>query len=142
MLVGGVLAPGLLSSPMSTFASYGKASDGSLSCGVFYGQTNGCSHSGDQLAAQVVYMLAIIAWIGSTLCSTLFVAKMILKRTSGWEYSVDQPTPLAYSRVYQMQGMDMMNHGGMVNPETRTAYDSPGQLAAISLDGHRGGNLP
>lgn len=87
-------------------------------------------------------MLAITAWVGSTLCSMLFVAKMILKRTSGWEYSIDQPTPLAYSRVYQMQGMDMVNHGGMVNPETRTAYDTPRLLAAISLDGHRGGNKP
>jgi|EP01043_Picozoa_sp_COSAG02_P055866 hypothetical protein len=110
---------------MSTFASYGRGSDGGLSCGILYGETDGCSHAGDQLAAQIVYMLAIVAWVGSALFVALSAFEQILKRGSSWEYSVDEPTPLAHGRVEQMKGLDTLKHGGIANPETHTAYDDP-----------------
>jgi ammonia channel protein AmtB len=109
--IWGVIAAGLFSSPMSTFASYGKTADGGLTCGLFYGETDDCSHGGDQLAAQVVFVLAIIGWVGGT----TFVVLLLTK----------QATPLAYDRVWQMYGMDVMKHGGRASPENKTVHDEP-----------------
>jgi Amt family ammonium transporter len=127
--IWGVIAAGLFPSTMSTYAAYGadgaSASDGGLTCGLFYGGTDGCSHGGDQLAAQIVFVLAIIAWVGSTMFVLLFVTKLILGAMTGWTYSEDHPTPLAYNRTDQMYGMDVIKHGGMAAPETKTVHDEP-----------------
>jgi ammonia channel protein AmtB len=127
--IWGVIAAGLFPSTMSTYAAYGadgaSASDGGLTCGLFYGGTDGCSHGGDQFAAQIVFVLAIIAWVGSTMFVLLFVTKLILGAVTGWTYSEDHPTPLAYNRIDQMYGMDVIKHGGMAAPESKTVHDEP-----------------
>jgi Amt family ammonium transporter len=79
--------------------------DGGVPCGIFYG----CDNSGSQLAAQVVFILAILAWVGGTIAFICLVLKMVVG-------------DLAYEPAVQRGGMDKLKHGGISSPETHTAY--------------------
>ena len=123
----GVLAVGLFSSPISTYASYGR-----LSCGLFYAGSYGCDNAGDQFAAQLVFALSIIGWVGATTFLVLIACKLVLGCIV--TDSMDQPwtgpseswkTPLAYDSLAQMYGMDVMKHGGLSGTESLTVHSSP-----------------
>ena len=98
---------------------------GSGGCGIFYAGHDGCTAAGDQLLAQLWFVLAIIAWVGATMFALLFVCKIILGMLDpNWEGPCDeQSTPLAYTKTMQMIGMDEIKHGGMSGTETSTVYD-------------------
>ena len=98
---------------------------GSGGCGIFYAGHDGCTAAGDQLLAQLWFVLAIIAWVGATMFALLFVCKLILGMLDpNWEGPCDeQSTPLAYTKKMQMIGMDEIKHGGMSGTETSTVYD-------------------
>ena len=98
---------------------------GSGGCGIFYAGHDGCTAAGDQLLAQLWFVLAIIAWVGATMFALLFVCKLILGMLDpNWDGPCDeQSTPLAYTKTMQMIGMDEIKHGGMSGTETSTVYD-------------------
>lgn len=95
----GLIAAGLFSSKFSYAAAYSEelADD---CAGLFYGGLGGRA-----LAAQVVFGLAIMAWVG-TLTLILFVT---VKLTIGIRVSKEQ----------ELTGMDDPSHGGQTYPELR-----------------------
>ena len=115
-----MLSVGFFASPQAMAVSYGSGG-----CGIFYAGHDGCTAAGDQLLAQLWFVLAIIAWVGATMFALLFVCKIILGMLDpNWEGPCDeQSTPLAYTKKMQMIGMDEIKHGGMSGTETSTVYD-------------------
>ena len=115
-----MLSVGFFASPQAMAVSYGSGG-----CGIFYAGHDGCTAAGDQLLAQLWFVLAIIAWVGATMFALLFVCKLILGMLDpNWEGPCDeQSTPLAYTKTMQMIGMDEIKHGGMSGTETSTVYD-------------------
>ena len=115
-----MLSVGFFASPHAMAVSYGSGG-----CGIFYAGHDGCTAAGDQLLAQLWFVLAIIAWVGATMFALLFVCKLILGMLDpNWEGPCDeQSTPLAYTKKMQMIGMDEIKHGGMSGTETSTVYD-------------------
>ena len=115
-----MLSVGFFASPHAMAVSYGSGG-----CGIFYAGHDGCTAAGDQLLAQLWFVLAIIAWVGATMFALLFVCKLILGMLDpNWEGPCDeQSTPLAYTKTMQMIGMDEIKHGGMSGTETSTVYD-------------------
>ncbi|CAM9782708.1 unnamed protein product [Choristocarpus tenellus] len=92
----GVLASGFF----ATSENYAQAyyEDRASECaGVFYGG------DGSSLAAAIVFILAILAWVGGT-CTIMFV---ILKLTVG----------MRVSKEMELAGMDDSKHGGQTYPE-------------------------
>ena len=85
---------------------------GSGGCGIFYSGHEGCTNAGDQLLAQILFVLAIIAWVSATMGLLLFVCKLILGasdynwQAQGGKPGDEQSTPLAYTKSVQMLGMD------------------------------------
>ena len=59
--------------------------------------------------AQLVFVLAIIGWVGGTMTALLLPLKMMMGS-------------LAYTPAEQMEGMDRMKHGGMTGSENTTVY--------------------
>ena len=94
------------------------AADGGVPCGILYG----CDKAGSQLMAQVVFIVAVFAWVAGTMTVLMLVTKLILGAITGFEKSPEHSTPLAYCKGAQMKGMDMMKHGGMASPETMTRF--------------------
>ncbi|RHY04901.1 hypothetical protein DYB28_009949 [Aphanomyces astaci] len=86
----GALAPGLFASSKGVAMYVGTGS-----CGIFY-KCNGLQ--GSQLAAQVVYVLAIVAWVGA-FCTALFV-------------SLKKLHLLRPDTTVEVAGLDVMEHGG------------------------------
>ncbi|KAF0695734.1 Aste57867_13470 [Aphanomyces stellatus] len=86
----GALAPGIFASSKGV-----QMFVGTKSCGIFY-RCNG--NQGNQLAAQVVYVLAVAGWVG-IYCAVLFTA---LKRL-GWLRPTDKT---------EAEGLDKFEHGG------------------------------
>ena len=115
-----MLSVGFFASPQAMAVSYGSGG-----CGIFYAGHDGCTAAGDQLLAQLWFVLAIIAWVGATMFALLFVCKLILGMLDpNWDGPNDeQSTPLAYTKTMQMIGMDEIKHGGMSGTETSTVYD-------------------
>ena len=115
-----MLSVGFFASPQAMAVSYGSGG-----CGIFYSGHEGCTNAGDQLLAQLWFVLAIIAWVGATMFALLFVCKLILGMLDpNWDGPCDeQSTPLAYTKTMQMIGMDEIKHGGMSGTETSTVYD-------------------
>jgi len=119
-----VLSVGFFASPQAMAVSYGSGG-----CGIFYSGHEGCTNAGDQLLAQILFVLAIIAWVSATMGLLLFVCKLILGASDAtWQAQGGKPTsehktPLAYTRSMQMIGMDELKHGGMTGTETATVYD-------------------
>ncbi|RHY03108.1 hypothetical protein DYB36_002978 [Aphanomyces astaci] len=108
----GTIAPGFVASPTGVKMFYG-----SDSCGVFYG----CDTGGNQLAAQVVYAVAVFAFVSATV-ATVFVA-------------VRQFGTLRVSDEAERMGLDGYEHGG-------SAYDSQADDAnSITKSGHDDGFL-
>ncbi|CAM9900828.1 unnamed protein product [Choristocarpus tenellus] len=94
--IWGVLAAGLF----ATKTNYGAAyyADRAAACaGVFYGG------DGSSLAAAIVFILAILAWVGVT-CVILFVG---IKATVGIRVTLEA----------ENMGMDDSKHGGQTYPE-------------------------
>ena len=82
-----------------------------------------CLYPGDQLLAQIFFVLAIVAWILVTVTPVLLVSKVILGTSMmGFEPTDDHTNALAYSPMMQMLGMDEVKHGGMSGSETSTVY--------------------
>ena len=115
-----MLSVGFFASPQAMAVSYGSGG-----CGIFYAGHDGCTAAGDQLLAQLWFVLAIIAWVGATMFALLFACKFILGMLDpNWDGPTDeQSTPLAYTKKMQMIGMDEIKHGGMSGTETSTVYD-------------------
>ena len=119
-----MLSVGFFASPQAMAVSYGSGG-----CGIFYAGHDGCTAAGDQLLAQLWFVLAIIAWVGATMFALLFVCKIILGMLDenwikqGKQPGDEQSTPLAYTKSMQMIGMDEIKHGGMSGTETSTVYD-------------------
>jgi hypothetical protein len=105
---------------------------GSGGCGLFYAGHELCTSPGDQFLAQLVFLLAIIAWIVATVAPILFISGQILGAMTGWEYSDEHKTPLAYSASMQMLGMDEIKHGGMSGSETTTVYSQEPNAASTN----------
>ena len=59
--------------------------------------------------AQLVFVLAIIGWVGGTMTALLLPLKMMMGS-------------LAYTPAEQMEGMDRMKHGGMTGSESITVH--------------------
>ena len=122
--IWGVLSVGFFASPQAMAVSYGSGG-----CGIFYSGHEGCTNAGDQLLAQILFVLAIIAWVSATMGLLLFVCKLILGasdetwQAQGGKPTSEHKTPLAYTRSMQMIGMDELKHGGMSGTETTTVYD-------------------
>ncbi|ETV74282.1 hypothetical protein H257_11208 [Aphanomyces astaci] len=91
----GVLAPGLLASSDGMQMAYGRSD----TCGLFYT----CAHSGRQFAAQLIVIVAIVAWVGVT-CTVLFLGLFRLDL-------------LRVTRENELAGLDVSYHGGL-------AYDA------------------
>ena len=68
-----MLSVGFFASPQAMAVSYGSGG-----CGIFYSGHEGCTNAGDQLLAQILFVLAIIAWVSATMGLLLFVCKLIL----------------------------------------------------------------
>ena len=118
---------GFFASPQAMAVSYGSGG-----CGIFYAGHDGCTAAGDQLLAQLWFVLAIIAWVGATMFALLFVCKIILGMLDenwikqGKQPGDEQSTPLAYTKSMQMIGMDEIKHGGMSGTENITVHSPPG----------------
>ena len=123
----GVMAVGLFASPQAMSVAYGSGG-----CGLFYAGHELCTSPGDQFLAQLVFLLAIIAWIVATVAPILFISGKILGAMAGWEYSDEHKTPLAYSASMQMLGMDEIKHGGMSGSETTTVYSQEPNAASTN----------
>ncbi|ETV99615.1 hypothetical protein H310_08266 [Aphanomyces invadans] len=104
----GKIAPGFVASPTGVKMFYG-----SDSCGVFYG----CSAGGKQLGAQLVYALAIFAFVAATVAA-VFIA-------------VRQFGALRVSAEAEKMGLDAYEHGG-------PAYDHDGDGTNSTTDGLNG----
>ena len=124
----GVLAVGLFASPQAMAVAYGSGG-----CGLFYAGHELCTAAGDQFMAQLVFVLAIIAWVASTTTIVLLGAKVVLGSLCGFEYTDDHKNPLAYSPEMQMLGMDQVKHGGMSGSETTTVYSQKPNPASTNL---------
>lgn len=112
-----LFAAAIFASPLSYAASYQGA--GKLSCGLLYAGAYGCDSAGAQLAAQLVYMVAILAWVGGTMSLLLCICHYMYARYATDSYGnswragrPDFPYPLAYDRLAQMYGIDILQHGG------------------------------
>ena len=51
---------------------------GSGGCGIFYAGHDKCLHAGDQLVAQILFVVAIFAWVTGTMSIVLLVTKLVL----------------------------------------------------------------
>ena len=80
----GCISVGLFMSPTNANAAFGADT-----CGIFYG----CDNGGKQLVDQILFTIAIIAWVGGTMGLLLGATKLL-------------GIPMAYSVDVQVQGMD------------------------------------
>ena len=94
-------------------------------CGIFYG----CPNAGSQLGAQIVFILAILAWVGGTVALLCLTMKVGLTKMTGFVPTVIHTNVLAYNKAGQMIGMDQMKHGGLASPEVVTAFTGMGVQA-------------
>jgi Amt family ammonium transporter len=125
----GLVSVGIFASPLSYAAAFPKA--GNLSCGVLYAGAYGCDLAGSQLAAQLVFVVAVASWVGSTTLALLFCCKLVFARfvvdSMGNKFTGSNSgfrSPLAYDRLAQMYGIDMMKHGGLSGAELMTVHKS------------------
>ena len=51
---------------------------GSGGCGIFYAGHANCLHAGDQLVAQLLFVVAIFAWVTGTMFIVLLGTKLVL----------------------------------------------------------------
>ena len=123
--IWGVISVGFFASPQAMTVAYGSGG-----CGIFYAGHELCTAAGDQMVAQILFVLAIIGWIVLTMCALLFVTKMILD--IGFEPTDGHTTSLAYSPNMQMIGMDEVKHGGMSNSETTNIYTQEPSAASTN----------
>jgi ammonia channel protein AmtB len=93
-----------------------------IPCGIFYG----CPNAGSQLMAQIVFVLAILAWVGGTVSLLCFTMKMVLTKTTGFTPTEDHTNVLSFNKAGQMVGMDQMKHGGLSSPEIVSAFTGQG----------------
>ena len=70
---GGVLSVGFFASPQSMGVAYGSGG-----CGIFYAGHANCLHAGDQLVAQLLFVVAIFAWVTGTMFIVLLGTKFVL----------------------------------------------------------------
>jgi ammonia channel protein AmtB len=108
--------------PLPTSTVDGVEVPDATPCGIFYG----CPNAGSQLMAQIVFVLAILAWVGSTVSLLCFAMKMILTATTGFKATEEHTNVLAFNKTGQMIGMDQMKHGGLASPEIVSAFTGRG----------------
>ncbi|KAG5176492.1 ammonium transporter [Tribonema minus] len=90
----GLIAPGLFATGELYQGAYGVIGGREQTCcGAFYG----CS--GDQLGAQLAFLVVIVCWVGTLVAATFFVAKV----TVGLRLTTD----------IEDVGMDLSKHGGL-----------------------------
>ena len=106
--IWGVISVGIFASPHAMGVAYGSGG-----CGILYAGHDGCTAAGDQLLAQILFVLAIIGWVVATMSALLAATKAVLGS-------------LAYTPQEQMTGMDRMKHGGMSGTENITVHSPPG----------------
>jgi len=80
----GTISVGLFTSPLNADAAFGADT-----CGIFYG----CDNGGNQLWDQLLFTIAIVAWVGGTMTVLLGVTQLV-------------GIPMAYSIDAQVEGMD------------------------------------
>lgn len=118
-----LLACGIFASPISYNMVYNR-----MGCGVLYAGAYGCDLAAKQLAAQLVFILAVATWVGGSMFALLVTCKAIFAQIPGadgkkWQPgNSDQPTPLAYDRFTQMYGIDIVRHGGLSGAEINTIH--------------------
>ena len=116
-----MLSVGIFASPHAMGVAYGSGG-----CGIIYAGHDGCTAAGDQLLAQILFVLAIIGWVGASMTALLLPLKIVMGS-------------LAYTPEQQMEGMDRMKHGGMSGPENITVHTPRGDLE-VSLPSVLAGN--
>lgn len=104
----GVIAAGLFATEDNYKAAYYDYGD-NTPCGLFY-SCNG--NAGNQFAAQIVFVLAVFAWVGG-LATALF---LLIKATVG----------LRVSDEVEMMGMDAAKHGGVSHGEMNLKFSVDG----------------
>ncbi|ETW04054.1 hypothetical protein H310_04437 [Aphanomyces invadans] len=111
----GAVAPGFFASSKGVAMYVGTGS-----CGVFY-RCNGLH--GSQLAAQVVYVLAIAGWVG-TFCAVLFLTLKKLKM-------------LRPDAATEVLGLDVVEHGGPAYDDGRECHTTHSEVQpATSASGN------
>lgn len=100
----------------------GQEVDDAIPCGIFYG----CPNAGSQLIAQIVFILAILAWVGGTVSLLCLAMKLGLTAMTGFKPTDEHTNVLSYNRAGQMVGMDQMKHGGLSSPEIVSAFTGMG----------------
>ena len=109
-----MLSVGIFASPHAMGVAYGSGG-----CGILYAGHDGCTAAGDQLLAQILFVLAIIGWVGASMTALLLPLKIVMGS-------------LAYTPAQQMEGMDRMKHGGMTGSENTTVY-TPRETERLAL---------
>jgi ammonia channel protein AmtB len=112
----------LAQSCVYTAAGEPLPADGGIPCGIFYG----CDNAGSQIMAQIVFILAIVAWVGGTIALCCVLCKVVLTAVTGFKPTDEHTNVLAYNKAGQMVGMDQMKHGGLSSPEIVTAFTGMG----------------
>ena len=124
--IWGVISVGIFASPHAMGVAYGAGG-----CGIIYSGHDGCTNAGDQLMAQLVFVVAIIGWVVATMSLLLFVTKLVLGQLPGFVQTDGHKTPLAYTAAQQMEEMQAVAAAAAEEAEDKSAEEMFQDAAAM-----------